>query len=71
MEEGLLPSSLKLSPEYLKYLVFSSESAYIGLFDGKDICQFMALAINNLIAPVDKIVFEFQKSGENQLGFLS
>ena len=71
MEQDITPEDLKLSSKYLQYIVFASESAYIGLYDGKDICKFMALAINDLISPVDKIVFEFKKAGQTELGFLT
>ena len=69
MEQDITPEDLKLSSKYLQYIVFASESAYIGLYDGKDICKFMALAINDLISPVDKILFEFKKAGQTELGF--
>ena len=71
MEQNITPADLKLSSKYLQYIVFASESAYIGLYDGKDICKFMALAINDLISPVDKIVFEFNKSRTNRAWFFN
>ena len=50
--------NLNLSKKYLKIVLFTSNPIYLSLFKKNDECRFAELVHNDLIKPIDKIIYE-------------
>lgn len=58
-----------ISPEYLSILIFKTDKKYLSLFEKDNICRLGELIYNDLVKPVEKVVFEININGKSDFGF--
>ena len=58
-----------ISPEYLSILIFKTDKKYLSLFEKDNICRLGELIYNDLVKPVDKVIFEITVNGKSNFGF--